>query len=137
MSTIRKKIELWFEGFGDLVYRHRLIALLLMLAMAIGLVCLYMLTRSPGSTFRSGSFISYTPGKIAVIVVVVFASILFTTIRAVLPALTVRSLGAEEFGQMVRASAFVHVLWPILIPAGLAVVLVTLRIPGRRDLKYN
>ena len=36
MSEIRRKIELWFQTFGDLVYRHRWIALLLMLAMAIG-----------------------------------------------------------------------------------------------------
>ena len=37
MSEIRKRMELWFESFGHLVFRHRWIALLLILLPVIGL----------------------------------------------------------------------------------------------------
>jgi len=37
MSQIRRKIERWFETFGDLIYRLRWLALILTLALVAGL----------------------------------------------------------------------------------------------------
>ncbi len=104
------------------------------LSLGVALVLLYTFWRSRSACAQSSRLIRSWPGKIVLVWFVALAMLLFTAIQILLPYITIRLLSIEEYGEMALALRFVQFPWPILVPIAMAILLISLRIPGRRDL---